>query len=45
MHEHKDITIEAKDLPRMLEQLEDGFYAIPVFQRDFVWDIGNIKIS
>ena len=43
MHEHKDITIEAKDLPKMLEQLEEGFYAIPVFQREFVWDIGNIK--
>ncbi len=43
MHEHKDITIEAKDLPKMLEQLEGGFYAIPIFQREFVWDIGNIK--
>ena len=43
MHEHKDITIEAKDFPKMLEQLEEGFYAIPVFQREFVWDIGNIK--
>jgi predicted transport protein len=43
MHENKDITIEAKDLPKMLEQLEEGFYAIPVFQREFVWEVSNIK--
>ena len=40
MHENKDIVIEAIDLPKMLEKLEEGFYAIPVFQREFVWDIG-----
>src|SRR3990167_8515365 len=43
MHEHKDIIIEAKDFPTMLQELERGFYAIPVFQREFVWDLSNIK--
>ncbi|MFA5020403.1 MAG: DUF262 domain-containing protein [Candidatus Pacearchaeota archaeon] len=43
MNEKKDIVIESKDLPKMLEQLEEGFYAIPIFQRDFVWDQNNIK--
>lgn len=41
MHEHKDILIEAKDFPTMLQELERGFYAIPVFQREFVWDLNN----
>lgn len=43
MHESKDIIIEAKDFPTMLQELERGFYAIPVFQREFVWDLSNIK--
>ena len=43
MHEEKDITIESKDLPDILKQLESGFYAIPIFQRKFVWDTNNIK--
>ncbi|MEK6916239.1 MAG: DUF262 domain-containing protein [Nanoarchaeota archaeon] len=43
MHEHKDIIIEAKDFPTMLQELEQGFYAIPVFQREFVWEPNNIK--
>ena len=43
MHESKDIIIEAKDIPTMLQELERGFYAIPVFQREFVWDLSNIK--
>lgn len=43
MHENKDIIIESKDLPDILKQLETGIYAIPVFQRDFVWEPDNIK--
>lgn len=43
MHEHKDIIIEAKNFPTMLQELEKGFYAIPIFQRGFVWDPNNIK--
>ena len=43
MHHEKDIVPESKELPEMLKHLENGFYAIPVFQREFVWDLNNIK--
>jgi predicted transport protein len=39
----KEIIPEAISIQNMIEGLKDGHYAIPVFQRDFVWDINNIK--
>ena len=43
MHEGKNITTEPLTLPKVIENLESGHYAIPVFQRDFVWEIKSIK--
>ena len=41
MNEHKDITLESKDLPKMLEQLEEGFYR---FDRNAILE-GKNKIK
>lgn len=43
MHEQKNIIAESISLPKIIENLESGYYAIPVFQRDFVWEIKSIK--
>jgi uncharacterized protein with ParB-like and HNH nuclease domain len=43
MHENKNIITEPITLPKIIEHLESGQYAIPIFQREFVWDINSIK--
>ena len=39
----KEIIPESISIQKIIEGLKNGHYAIPVFQRDFVWDINNIK--
>ncbi|KJS14798.1 MAG: hypothetical protein VR69_16080 [Peptococcaceae bacterium BRH_c4b] len=37
------IEFENIELTTIIQRLENGQYAIPVFQRDFVWDKSNIR--
>lgn len=43
LKDQRKIEVDSFNLVQIMERLEDGFYAIPIFQRDFVWDTNNIK--